>query len=338
VETAPEPTWAFPGIKDADVHIIVVESYGATLLEREEYRTQMLPLYGSLESDLSEKGYAVFSGIVDSPAFGGRSWLADATILTGTTISDQGSYDGFVAQGIGARLLELMGNAGYRRIYAAPGTRTAPEDWRRAYPFDAYVLRYDFGYEGPFISFGAMPDQFMLNYVADHGLAQGVKDFALYLLVSSHVPFEQIPKYAEDWRFPLNGAEIGEGDILRFDNNWLSGKELAQGYLAGIGYSLRSSVGYIADRLVSKDSGNPGDQNIALIIGDHQPRKPVSHGTADFGVPFHLIVPEALATDRLAEELAAWKAARGMVPAQAAGRRTMASMVQMLEAIFMGEP
>ncbi len=329
----PSPTWVFPGIQDGDIHIIVVESYGVTLLEQGGYRPGMLELYARLEDELAASKYIVLSGTVDSPAFGGRSWLADATLLTGRTIADQGEYDRIATEGVGAPLLERMGRSGYRRIYAAPGTRNAPDAWRQAYPFEDYLLRYDFEYAGPFINFGAMPDQYLLNYVADHKLSPGAKDFAFYLLVSSHVPFEKIPSYREDWAFPLKGAEFTTEELLVFDNNWLSGKELAQGYLAGIAYSLRSSVGLFSTKL----AGTSGEHNIGLIIGDHQPRKPVSHPTADYRVPYHVIIPEALYEDTVLERLGSWKLTKGFMPRLDTDASAMASLLDLLEIIFKGE-
>ena len=202
------PAWTFPGIQDADIHVVVLESYGATLVERPEYLSAMRSVYADLDREMTRAGYAVFSGTVRSPAFGGRSWLADATLLTGKTIGDQLAYDRYTEEGQPARLLEMVGSAGYRRIYAAPGTRNAPDDWKLAYPFEEYLLRYDFGYEGPFVSFGAMPDQYLLNRVAEHSLRPDGKDFALYLLVSSHVPFELIPEYQESWSFQIGRAHV----------------------------------------------------------------------------------------------------------------------------------
>ncbi len=318
--------YAFPGIRDADIHLVVVESYGATLLERPEYREPLRTLYAELERELEAAAYIVLSGTVRSPAFGGRSWLADATLLTGTSIADQTVYDRIATEGRRARLLALTGDAGYSRLYAAPGTRTAPEAWRLAYPFDRYLLRYDFEYAGPFVSFGAMPDQYLLDYAA-RALRPGEKDFALYLLVSSHVPFEVIPVYREGWDFPLSGKEFEtETALVRFDNKWLGGTELAKGYLAGIDYSLRSAVGLFTRRLQ--------DLNVGIIIGDHQPRKPVSHASADYQVPFHVILPLELYSERVAANLAFWKLTPGLEARPDPAAPGMESIVLLLEKLF----
>jgi len=316
---------------DADFHLIVVESYGTTLLERPEYIGSMRTLYAALEGELAEAGYRVLSGTVRSPAFGGRSWLADATLLTGIQIGDQMTYDRLASGGEPARVLALAGQAGYNRIYAAPGTKTAPDAWRMAYPFDRYLLRHDFEYEGPFVSFGAMPDQYILDYTARTALRPGEKDFALYLLVSSHVPFEVIPVYRENWDFTRSGREFEDEAMLgRYENNWLGGAELAEGYLAGIDYSLRSSVGLFTRKLEGL--------NIGLIIGDHQPRKPVSHATADYRVPFHVLLPENLYTGELAARLASWKLVPGFEPAPEPDAPGMDGIASLLETLAFKGP
>jgi len=328
--TVPTPLSA-AGLQDADIHLIVVESYGATLLERPEYIQTMRPLYAELEGELAAAGYMVLSGTVRSPAFGGRSWLADATLLTGIQIGDQMTYDRLAEGAEPAKVPALAGESGYHRIYAAPGTKTAPEAWRRAYPFDRYILRADFEYEGPFVSFGAMPDQYLLDYTARTALRPDEKDFALYLLVSSHVPFEVIPVYREDWDFSRSGREFEDETMLgRYENNWLGGAELAEGYLAGIDYALRSSIGLFTRKLEG--------ENLGLIIGDHQPRKPVSHASADYQVPFHLLVPEHLYTGELAAKLAFWKLAPGLEPRPDPDAPGMDSIALLLETLVLAEP
>ncbi len=277
---------AFPAIKDADIHIVVVESYGSTLYEREEYLEAMIGLYAELERTLTSDGWVFYSGLVRSPAFGGRSWLADATLLTGEQIKNQNDFENRMLREDPARLPELMTNAGYHRIYAAPGTSKTADAWLDTYPFDDYLLRNDFDYEGPFISFGSMSDQYILDRVRRDHLLEYRKEFVFYLLVSSHVPFETIPEYKPDWDFSLNGREYESGYLRHFDNDWLSGNELAEGYIAGISYTLTAVVHYLTERLSQTE--------FMLVIGDHQPRKPVSVAGSGYLVPFHLIVPYAL--------------------------------------------
>ena len=225
----------------------------------------------------------VKSGYVISPAFGGRSWLADATLLTAQQIDDQKIFDERISSGTPAYFLKFMENNGYYRYYVAPGTTRTSEEWKRAYPFDKYLIRPDFGYEGPNIAFGTLTDQFAFNYLSSNFLEESRKEFVFYLLVSSHTPFVRIPVFKPDWDFSRNGKEYEDGYLKIFNNNWISGKELAEGYLAGISYSLETTVKYLTEVLTRNE--------LMIIIGDHQPRKPVSGPDPGFPVLFHIIAP-----------------------------------------------
>ena len=265
---------------------MVIESYGTTLYMRKEYLDPLLPVYRELEQVLDSDGWKIYSGLVRSPAFGGRSWLADATILAGEQMWNQNIFDDRLSRDEPARLLSLMAYAGYHRIYAAPGTSRTSDSWIRAYPFEEYIIRYGFGYEGPFIGFGTMSDQYVLDRIQRNYLFDDRKEFVFYLLVSSHVPFETVPIYKPDWDFTQHGKEYESGYLQFFDNDWLSGRELAEGYIAGITYTLETVVRYLTERLSQAE--------FMLIIGDHQPRKPVSVPNADYPVPFHLVMPKSV--------------------------------------------
>ncbi len=278
-----EPEWVFPGIKDSDVHFVVIESYGAVLFQKEEYTDIMRDVYEELQMRLSNENMLVRSGFVRSPAFGGRSWLADATLLAGAQIANQKIYDERVRSGEKAYLLTEMKEAGYWSCYVAPGSTQASAEWKNAYPFDTYLLQDDFGYQGPNISFGAMSDQYMFYAFASNHLRDDRKEFAFYLLVSSHTPFVRIPVYKEDWDFSQQGREYENGYLRYFENNWLYGNELAEGYLEGIRYSLTTTIQYLTNIL--------NGRNFMLIIGDHQPRTPVSGPNAGYPVLFHIIFP-----------------------------------------------
>jgi hypothetical protein len=294
--------YVFPIIRDQDVHFFVIESYGATLYMRDEYLEAIQSTYGELEPRLRSRGWDIYTGFVRSPAFGGRSWLADSSLLTGTFLANQAIFEAEISDGLPAQMLTFMADAGYHRIYAAPGTNGATDEWKIAYPFEEYLERYNYGYQGPFLNLGAMSDQYVLDRVGRFHIEEERRDFAMYILVSSHVPFTIIPQYKPDWDFSRFGREYEDGYLSYFDNNWLSGNELAEGYLAGIDYSLRSIEGYIETHL--------DDQGFILIIGDHQPRKPVSVPTAGYAVPFHILTRRGTPLQFPAE----WTLSRTLMP------------------------
>ncbi|MFW6291633.1 MAG: sulfatase-like hydrolase/transferase [Spirochaetota bacterium] len=270
---------AFPHLEDRDVHLFIVESYGHTVTSNPDHRELMMPVYERLSRQLQENGYSSHTGFLRSPVFGGRSWLADATMLTGAFLDTQHKYESMVETG-SRNLTHILGDAGYHRLLAAPGTYEADEQWRAFHEFDQYLFRYDFGYQGPFISFGAMPDQFLIhraNELADPGDAPL---FMNYVLVSSHVPFDRLPQYVDDPSILGDGSIFNELPIRTFENNWLSGGEYPEGYVASIEYTLMTIVSFLADL----DS-----TGLAIIVGDHQPRIPISEPDSSFSVPIHVV-------------------------------------------------
>ncbi|MGD8942583.1 MAG: hypothetical protein PVJ37_04930, partial [Desulfobacterales bacterium] len=77
----------------ADVYIIFIESYGQTVFDDQRHLPLILPAMTRLEQEFADRGFAVRSGFLKSPAFGGSSWLAHATIASGVYLSDQLVYD-----------------------------------------------------------------------------------------------------------------------------------------------------------------------------------------------------------------------------------------------------
>jgi hypothetical protein len=285
--------YAYPGIGDGDIHLLVVESYGHTLFTNPMHRDNIRPVLGDISAKLEEEGWSARSGFLDSPAFGGRSWLADATLITGRRMTNQRIFDGHIYTG-DANLPGQMSAAGYRTVYAAPGTRRTPEDWKNYYGYDDLIIEGDFGWEGPFISFGNMSDQFLLNTVGRRYLESDEPVFLAALLVSSHVPFVRIPEYIPDWDRLGDGSLYADEGIRRFNNNWLGGSEYPEGYVYSIGYVLETIAGYM-ERYADEDS-------LVVIVGDHQPRTPISEASATSGVPVHFLSKTAAALTPLPDE------------------------------------
>lgn len=204
-------------------------------------------------------------------------------MLSGVFLDSQHEFEQLTGSGRD-NLTKELGNAGYHRVLAAPGTTRAAGAWRRFHEFDEYLISGTFGYRGPAISFGDLPDQFLIHRANE--LASPGQDplFAMYMLVSTHVPYNRIPSYVADWERLGDGAVYHELPIQTFRNNWVFGREYPQGYTTGIEYTLTSIVEFLA-----QVDGSP----FAVIIGDHQPRIPVSEADATFSVPVHVVSRQA---------------------------------------------
>ena len=321
------PRYSFPLLEDRDVYLIIVESYGQTLFTRSSHFDLIRPYYREAELFLRRKGFTVYSSFLDSPTTGGRSWLADATLWTGIRIHSQKMYDD-VQQSDVTSFMTYMKDAGYRRILTAPGTSYTSETWRSFFNFDVSYFRHDFGYRGPLFTLGAMPDQYLLKrtaeIVGEDKERYGQPVFVTTILVSSHVPFEHIPQYLEDWDSLKDGDVFNRIPMIEFDNNWLSGGEYPEGYTASIRYSLKSSFEYI-DRFLPPDA-------LIIIVGDHQPRLPVREREAGSSVPIHIISKKA----ELAKAFGAFGYTPGLIPKQEKPHAGMESFLETILAVIRG--
>jgi len=277
---------ALPGIENKNIHLCIVESYGTTVFTNPHHFARLECFYAQQTSLLQQKGFAVFSHAYDSTTFGGTSWLADATILSGIEIRSQSHYDRVVKGGT-ENVLQLFSEAGYHTVLSAPGSKFMTEEYTGFYDYDTYVLHEDFEYTGPFFTFGELPDQYQLHYIhsqiIDHNSSQ--PHFVQYILCSSHVPWNYIPPYISSWS-GFNGGRVyyDRSKNTWYDNSWALGSELFEGYAHSIRYSLESVFGYARAHMDKND--------ILIIIGDHQPKFPVSEREAGFGVPVHIIAKD----------------------------------------------
>ena len=303
----PSPPRTEPdSVRLPDVHVFVVESYGHTLFTRERYKLAMEPVYREFAGFLESRGWQGASSFLSSPAFGGRSWLADATLLAGTRIRTQEQYDAYLVSG-SRNLSHRMGELGYHRILAASGTQYSTPDWEAIHEFDNYLLEKDFGYRGPFITFGRMPDQYLLYRTARLFAGLDAPLFGWYLLSNSHVPFEAQPEYVDDWDSLGDGSIFHHSHVRHFRNNWLWGGEFPEGYLFSIEYELRI-IREFMDRYLDPAS-------LVIILGDHQPRIPISEADASYSVPVHVLS----GTAALLQPLIAQGFQPSMVPKDEAG-------------------
>ena len=73
-------------VKGADVLLIFVEAYGATSYERPEFAARLTADRARLETAIHDTKRDVVSAYVGSPTFGGSSWLAHITLLSGVDV------------------------------------------------------------------------------------------------------------------------------------------------------------------------------------------------------------------------------------------------------------
>ena len=285
-----------------DVHILLVEAYGHTAQSTPAYRKQLAPAYAAFADAIRGAGFSVCSSNVRATVFGGNSWLTHATLQTAVPIFDQFEYGLLLEHNQHASLAQAFGAAGYRTVSVKPGT-TRPAPVTRIYGFEREYVAQDFGYRGRSYAWSPMPDQFVLQHIAQRELAEPTRPLFLeYALVTSHFPWTPQPPYVQ--------GDLGDGRVFttraalefREPRAGLSAQSYA--YLNSLSYDLR----VISDYLVHDVRADA----LVLVLGDHQPIAPVAGEDRSRATPLHVVSRSAA--------LLAPLQARGCTPGMLAAR------------------
>jgi hypothetical protein len=269
------------GLEGRDVFLFIVESYGYTLYSEPVHFDPILPELREFQNRLEEAGFRIASTFLDSPAFGGNSWLADSTLATGVRIDNEASYQ-LLHESEVKSIAQFFNEIGYRTVVAMPATTFAwPEG--EFYRFQRKYYYKDFEYKGPNLKWAPMTDQYVLDYIHRNEVLGAAKPlFIQYVMISSHYPFNMIPRYFEDW------SQIGDGSIYHSEKsvdvlpikpgNQTAG---AEGYVAAMAYELRLIREYLVDFVP--------EEALVIVVGDHQPYSGITGKNKSRSVPLHVI-------------------------------------------------
>ena len=264
-----------------DVHVLLVEAYGHTVQATPAYRRWLAPSYQAFVAAVSGAGYAVCTSAVRATTFGGNSWLTHASLQTAVAVYDQFEYGLLVEQRPAASVARAFASAGYRTVSIKPGT-TRPSPHTQMYGFEREYVARDFGYRGPSYAWSPMPDQFVLQHIAQRELAQPARPLFLeYALVTSHFPWTPQPPYVPGGQNLGDGSLYRSQPVLEFDQPEGELSPQALGYLHSLGYELR----VIADYLTQHVRPNA----LVLVLGDHQPIAPVAREDRSRATPLHVL-------------------------------------------------
>jgi hypothetical protein len=309
------------GLKQRDVYLVYIESYGTTVFDTPEFRGALREPLAQFESALRASGYTIASNRLVSPTFGGGSWLAHATLASGIRLDDPVLYSQLLRSG--RKLLPgYFKDAGWRAIDIMPGIKV-PDPEARAWGFDREVYAAELGYHGPSFGWFAIPDQFTIERATAIRAALGSETpvFTQIVLVSSHIPFSPVPPYLADWddagAFETVPPAAWE-DIFR-PPDWTL---LAPGYLK----SLKYDFAVLGDWLGKHLSGN----GLVILLGDHQPPAVIGGELQQWTVPVHVLSRDP---DLVAPFIATGYAA-GLVPPQTPPPRGMESFLPSFLAAF----
>jgi hypothetical protein len=241
-------------------------------------------LLAELDGRLERAGFHRASAILESPTYGGGSWLAHATLATGVRVDNQLDYE-LLASRRPSTVADWFERSGYRTVSVQPGTtrEVLNNDFLG---FDRSYYAWSFGYRGPSFAWAPMPDQFVVDFVRRRELEPAEKPlFALFVLVSSHAPWTAIPPVIDDWSSLGDGSVYHRVEPIRFSSDWADLAGASPAYFASVRYDLEVLTRFLIDFV--KDDG------LVLWLGDHQPAVDVTGGSPKRGVPVHVITRRA---------------------------------------------
>jgi len=263
----------------ANVLLIFVESYGVTIFEDAHHFERIEPRYRELESRLRGAGYFFSSSQIQSPTFGGGSWRAHATLLSGFQAESQHRYDALLASKR-KTLVHVLKEKGYRTVAAEPGIKWYWPDglfygFDRIYDFEAL------DYDGPEMGWWKIPDQFTLYRIYKQEIARAEKPlFVKASLIMTHIPYYPVPAYVPEWSRFDDGTAYDAGLKSVAHDAYRDLMELSTWYLAAVGYELDVLEGFL-------ESYVP-ENSLVILVGDHQPPKLATHDNDSWAVPMHV--------------------------------------------------
>jgi len=316
----------FAKLKGKDVLVIFVESYGRTALDNAEYSAQIRPLLQRSSDELSAQGLFARSAYLTSPTYGGISWLAHGTLLSGLWIDSQIRYDRLVMSKRPS-LNRLFQRAGWRTVAVQPA-HTLPWPQGEYFGYDKIYAAQDLGYQGQPFNWITMPDQYTLSALQRLERKPGQRQpvMAEIALISSHAPWTPLPQLV-DWN------QVGDGSIFNQaragetpEAVWQNRQQIREQYRKSIEYALANIVSY-AIRY-------GGDNLVMLVLGDHQPAPFVSDESQSHDVPVHLISRDA----QVMQAIQDWHWSKGLLPGDDAPAWGMDQVRDRLIASFSSQP
>jgi hypothetical protein len=277
----PLPASDLARVAGADVLLVFLESYGAATYDLTAIEPIVAPARAELAAAAAATDRRVVSAFVTSPTFGGASWLAHSTLMSGVEVRDPGSYAMLLTQQRDT-LPKLFRMHGYRTVALMPGLKSAwPEG--AFYGFDAIYGEREIDYRGPDFGWWRIPDQYALATLDSlEPRASGRAPLFVFLAtINTHIPFLPTPPYQPDWS-RLHTAEPFDAAAVAASNartpDWTS---LGGPYAESFAYTFSYLAGYLHEQAAS--------DAVLVLLGDHQPAASVAGTGARWDVPVHIV-------------------------------------------------
>jgi hypothetical protein len=268
-----------------DVLLLFLESYGAVTYDEPGIARAVSPARDELAHAAAETGRHIVSAYASSPTFGGGSWLAHASFMSGVEVRDTGDYMHLLTEDR-ETWPKLFRAAGYRTIAAMPGLKSAwPEG--AFYGFDEIYDERALGYGGPDFGWWRIPDQFSLARIAQLEARSASHAPLLIFLptINTHIPFLPVPPYQADWQRLLEDEPYPPEDVVASLATMPDWEALGGPFADSFVYTFTYLAGYVRDRADADET--------LLLIGDHQPAASVAGVGARWDVPVHVVTSRA---------------------------------------------
>ena len=279
-------------VGNADVFLVFVESYGAVSFDRPDIAGRLAAARQELDAAVQMTNRHAVSAYVESPTFGGSSWLAHLSLMSGVEVRDQHTSARLMTEHRDT-LVRAFGRRGFRTVALMPGLR---QSWPEGafYGFDDIYGAGRLAYRGPEFGWFAIPDQYSLERLdkLEAARPERMPLFVCFPTLSTHFPFNPTPPYQRDWTriataHPFDGPAIVRAYARQPD--WMN---FTPGYIDAFSYELATFAGYLEKH---------ADRDLVMVLaGDHQPPALVSGQGASWEVPVHVIASRTAILDRLA--------------------------------------
>ncbi len=323
-ELPPESRLA--GLKGNDVLLIFIESYGRAALDNPAYAPLLRGTLKRFNDALADKGFSARSAWLTSPTFGGESYLAHSTTVSGLWVDNQQRYVQLLRSSH-ETLISDFNDAGWHTVAVMPEITTP---WPEAayFKYGKIYTAPDLHYKGEPFDYMTMADQYVLSAFHKRELAPADRKpvMAEIALISSHIPWTPIPKLVP-W------DDIGNGEIFTTarttedgDEIWRDPKRIAQYYGLSVDYTLQTLMSYVTSLI--------GDHTLLIIMGDHEPMSFIAGDGASHEVPVHIIARDPALLDALGDG----KWTQGMEPDESSPSWPMNTMREHLLTAFAKAP
>jgi hypothetical protein len=316
-------------VRGADVFLVFIEAYGAVAYERPDIAPHLAASRADLAAAIRATGRDVVSAFVESPTFGGSSWLAHLSLMSGVEVRDPETNARLMTQ-TRDTMVTAFARQGYRTVALMPGLR---QRWPEGafYGFDDVYGAARLDYHGPEFGWFAVPDQFSMTRFDGFEVNRPARPplFVFFPTISTHFPFSPTPPYQPDWPRMLNARPYDGPAIVRAYSRQPDWTNFVPGYVDAVSYTYATLGGYLrahADR-----------DFVLIVLGDHQPAAAVSGEGAPWDVPVHVIASTA-SRQQILDRLLARGFHGGMTPVRPALGRMHALLPMLLHAFSEREP